>query len=116
MPVPHHPPAALAEWWGYSADTVLEPDTLIRQRPTPRIHALTYKQQRQVLNALWRMLRNPAQLLAFLMVVGYGAISILMIAFLLIVPIPADFRDLLALLGLQEDILAQLQNLRGRSP
>ncbi|NJL33110.1 MAG: hypothetical protein HC893_03725 [Chloroflexaceae bacterium] len=116
MPVPHHPPAALAEWWGYSADTVLEPDTLIRQRPTPRIHALTYKQQRQVLNALWRMLRNPAQLLAFLMVVGYGAISILMIAFLLIVPSPPISATCWHCWGCKKIFWHSCRTCAGRSP
>lgn len=77
------------------------------------MHALRYKQQRQVWNALRRTLSNPGQFLAFLMVAGYGAISVLMIAALLVLPLPADMNELLELVELETGLAERLQNLRG---
>ncbi len=77
------------------------------------MHPLAYKQQRQLLNAVRHTIRSPRQLLAFLVVLGYGGASMGMIIPLLLLPIPAELRDFMRWFGIAEDLHERLQSLRG---
>lgn len=77
------------------------------------MHPLTYKQLRQLLNALRRSVSSPRQFLAFLIVLLYGITSIGIIVALIIFPLPRVMTALLTNLGLQGDALTRLQELRG---
>ncbi|NNJ09004.1 hypothetical protein EKD04_001535 [Chloroflexales bacterium ZM16-3] len=74
---------------------------------------LRYKQQRQLINALRRSLAGPRQALALLVALAYGALTLGMVAALLVVPLPDIVRAMLdGLLGAGA-LEARLRSLRG---
>lgn len=74
---------------------------------------LRYKQQRQLINALRRSMSGPRQALSLLLALGYGALTLAMIAALLVAPLPDFARAMLdGLLGAGA-LEARLRSLRG---